>query len=167
MCLALTNFCNHFESISHHWRCRWLSNGVSYIYRLYGQLHIHCNYFSIRDSQISYEYGTTISKRWFHKTVLNSTNINGLVCSYFYQHTQIILHYPCNYPVTLKAYVSPTLIYQLMGCLPFTFYWIYQKSRKVSLYSETTWAVSIAQLTHHEVQGGGKNFAPTADRVVN
>ena len=40
------------------------------------------------------------------------------------------------------------------------------------VYSETTWAVGIAQLTHHEVQGGGKNpstsglgiFAPTADR---
>ena len=27
-------------------------------------------------------------------------------------------------------------------------------------YSETTWAVSIAQSTHHEVQGGGKNFCP-------
>ena len=25
------------------------------------------------------------------------------------------------------------------------------------VYSETTWAVGIAQLTHHEVQGGGKN----------
>ena len=24
-------------------------------------------------------------------------------------------------------------------------------------YSETTWAVGIAQLTHHEVQGGGEN----------
>ena len=24
-------------------------------------------------------------------------------------------------------------------------------------YSETTWVVGIAQLTHHEVQGGGKN----------
>ena len=44
----------------------------------------------------------------------------------------------------------------------------------VGLYSETTWAVGIAQLTHHEVQGGGKIpetegrgiFAPTADRVV-
>ena len=43
------------------------------------------------------------------------------------------------------------------------------------VYSETTWAVGIAQLTHHEVQGGGKNpetggrgiFAPTADRVVS
>ena len=42
-------------------------------------------------------------------------------------------------------------------------------------YSETTWAVGIAQLTHHEVQGGGKNpstsglgiFAPTANRVVS
>ena len=42
-------------------------------------------------------------------------------------------------------------------------------------YSETTWAVGIAQLTHHEVQGEGKNpetegrgiFAPTADRVVS
>ena len=42
------------------------------------------------------------------------------------------------------------------------------------LYSET-WAVGIAQLTHHEVQGGGKNpktegrgiFAPMADRVVS
>ena len=40
-------------------------------------------------------------------------------------------------------------------------------------YSETTWAVGIAQLTYHEVQGGGKNpetearaiYAPTADRV--
>ena len=45
----------------------------------------------------------------------------------------------------------------------------------VYLYSETTWAVGIAQLTHHEVQGGGKNpetggrgiFAPTANRVVS
>ena len=42
-------------------------------------------------------------------------------------------------------------------------------------YSETTWAVGIAQLTHHEVQGGRKNpetegrriFAPTADQVVS
>ena len=42
-------------------------------------------------------------------------------------------------------------------------------------YSETTWAVGIAQLTHHEVQGGGRNpstfglgiFAPTADQVVS
>ena len=42
-------------------------------------------------------------------------------------------------------------------------------------YSETTWAVGIAQSTHHEVQGGGKNpetggrgiFAPTANRVVS
>ena len=40
-------------------------------------------------------------------------------------------------------------------------------------YSETTWAVGIVQLTHHEVQGGGKNpvtggrgiFTPTADRA--
>ena len=30
-------------------------------------------------------------------------------------------------------------------------------------YSETTWAVGIAQLTHHEVQGGGKN--PETHRV--
>ena len=45
----------------------------------------------------------------------------------------------------------------------------------VIFYSETTWAVGIAQLTHHEVQGGGKNpetggrgiFAPTANRVVS
>ena len=45
----------------------------------------------------------------------------------------------------------------------------------VRQYSETTWAVGIAQLTHHEVQGGGKNpstsglgiFALTADRVVS
>ena len=44
-----------------------------------------------------------------------------------------------------------------------------------SYYSETTWAVGIAQLTHHEVQGGGKIpetegrgiFAPIADRVVS
>ena len=42
-------------------------------------------------------------------------------------------------------------------------------------YIETTWAVGIAQLTPHEVQGGGKNpetegrgiFAPTGDRVVS
>ena len=45
----------------------------------------------------------------------------------------------------------------------------------ILVYSETTWAVGIAQLTHHEVQGGGKNpetggrgiFAPTANRVVS
>ena len=45
----------------------------------------------------------------------------------------------------------------------------------VVFYSEMTWAVGIAQLTHHEVQGGGKNpetegrgiFASTADRVVS
>ena len=45
----------------------------------------------------------------------------------------------------------------------------------LSVCSETTWAVGIAQLTHHEVQGGGNNpetegrgiFAPTADRVVS
>ena len=45
----------------------------------------------------------------------------------------------------------------------------------IRVYSETTWAVGIAQLTHHEVQGGGKNpetggrgiFAPTANRVVS
>ena len=42
-------------------------------------------------------------------------------------------------------------------------------------YSETTWAVDIAQLTHHEVRGGGKDpetwnrgiCAPTAGRVVS
>ena len=47
--------------------------------------------------------------------------------------------------------------------------------RAVLFYSETTWAVGIAQLTHHEVQSGGKNpetegrgiFAPTANRVVS
>ena len=46
---------------------------------------------------------------------------------------------------------------------------------KRNYYSETTWAAGIAQLTQHEVQGGGKNpetegrviFAPTADRVVS
>ena len=56
----------------------------------------------------------------------------------------------------------------------------------VMFYSETTWAVGIAQLTHHEVQGGGKNpetevqgggknpeteglwiFAPTLNLVVS
>ena len=45
----------------------------------------------------------------------------------------------------------------------------------LALYSETTWAVGIAQLTHREVRGGGKNpetggqgiFALTADRVVS
>ena len=49
------------------------------------------------------------------------------------------------------------------------------KTSPGSLYSETTWAVGIAQLTHHEVQGGIKNpetegrgiFVPTADRVVS
>ena len=42
-------------------------------------------------------------------------------------------------------------------------------------YSETTWAVAIVQLTHHEVSSEGKTpetggrgiFAPTADRVVS
>ena len=41
--------------------------------------------------------------------------------------------------------------------------------------SKTTWAVGIAQLTHHSVRGGGKNpstsglgiFAPTLDLVVS
>ena len=45
----------------------------------------------------------------------------------------------------------------------------------MKFYSETTWAVGIAHLTHHEVQGGGKNpetegrviLTPTADRVVS
>ena len=45
----------------------------------------------------------------------------------------------------------------------------------IELYSEPTRAVGIAYLTHHSVQGGGKNpetqgrgiFAPTADRVVS
>ena len=45
----------------------------------------------------------------------------------------------------------------------------------IDFYSKTTWAVCIAQLTHHEVQGGGKNpetegrgiFAPIADPVVS
>ena len=40
-------------------------------------------------------------------------------------------------------------------------------------YSETTWAVGIAHLTHHSVRGGGKNpetegrgiFAPTLNLV--
>ena len=32
------------------------------------------------------------------------------------------------------------------------------KARK--FYSETTWPVDIAQLTHHEVEGGGKIFCP-------
>ena len=31
------------------------------------------------------------------------------------------------------------------------------KTKLQIFYSETTWAVGIAQLTHHEVQGGGKN----------
>ena len=54
-------------------------------------------------------------------------------------------------------------------------YIIIPDDRLTKLYSETTWAVGIAQLTHHEVQGGGKNpetggrgiFAPTANRVVS
>ena len=41
-------------------------------------------------------------------------------------------------------------------------------------YSGTTWAVGIAQLTHHSVRGGGKNpstfglriFSPTLNLVV-
>ena len=45
----------------------------------------------------------------------------------------------------------------------------------MAAYSETNWAVGIAQLTHREVQGGGKNpetggrgiFAPTTDGVVS
>ena len=43
------------------------------------------------------------------------------------------------------------------------------------LCSETTWSVGIAQLTHHEVRGGGENhetggrwiLAPTAVRVAS
>ena len=47
---------------------------------------------------------------------------------------------------------------------------IWEKFNDTLFYSETTWAVGIAQLTHHEVQGGGIGlgiFAPTADRVVS
>ena len=36
----------------------------------------------------------------------------------------------------------------------------------LQLYSETTWVVGIAQLTHHEVQGGGKN-PETEGRVIS
>ena len=46
---------------------------------------------------------------------------------------------------------------------------------KVWENSETTWAVGIAQLTHHSVRGRGKNpstfglgiFAPTLNLVVS
>ena len=56
---------------------------------------------------------------------------------------------------------------------PFNHVYIYYNTEVFN--SETTWAVGIAQLTHHEVQGGGKNpetggrgiFAPTANRVVS
>ena len=59
--------------------------------------------------------------------------------------------------------------------LTFSFWYAYHATDCLLLYSETTWAVGIAQLTHHELQGGGKNpetegrgiFAPTADRVVS
>ena len=69
-------------------------------------------------------------------------------------------------PEGTKSLPEPTRTYQQYGAMIFTW---------VQFYSETTWAVGIAQLTHHEVQGGGKNpetggrgiFAPTADRVVN
>ena len=38
----------------------------------------------------------------------------------------------------------------------------------LQLYSETTWAVGIAQLTHHEVQGGGKKSTQlTASTQLN
>ena len=50
-------------------------------------------------------------------------------------------------------------------------YWLYRCNALccVLFYSETTWVVGIAQLTYHEVQGGGTNretegrgiFAPT------
>ena len=39
------------------------------------------------------------------------------------------------------------------------------RSRGIMYYSQTTWAVGIAQLTHHEVQGGGKN-PETEGRVI-
>ena len=45
----------------------------------------------------------------------------------------------------------------------------------IAVYSETIWAVGIAQLTHHKIRGGGKNseaggrriFAPTVYGVVS
>ena len=61
---------------------------------------------------------------------------------------------------------------QFIGVLPDL--WL-KTAIVISFYSETTWADGIAQLTHHEVQAGGKNpetegrwiFAPTAERVVS
>ena len=71
--------------------------------------------------------------------------------------------------VISKKYVELTRP-KIESCDP-----IFFTSALMSFYSETTWAVGIAQLTHHEVQGGGKNpetggrgiFAPTANRVVS
>ena len=55
------------------------------------------------------------------------------------------------------------------------FYLAFTVVIEMAAYSETNWAVGIAQLTHREVQGGGKNpetggrgiFAPTTDGVVS
>ena len=71
----------------------------------------------------------------------------------------------CNISYSSATYVAPTS--DICN--------IYDEIYGNIFYSETTWAVGIAQLTHHEVQGGGKNpetegrgiFAPTADRVVS
>ena len=76
-----------------------------------------------------------------------------------------------------KAFMFPLL-------LAWTICWIncqfaralgHYDTHNVRLYSEMTWAVGIAQLTHNEVRGGGKNpetgdrgvLAPTVDRVVS
>ena len=84
-----------------------------------------------------------------------------------------------------SLYIMGPTTFKLRGiALKWKFY-VTSESKKITqvqysdyameFYSETTLAVGIAQLTHHEVQGGGQNpetggrgiFAPTADRVVS
>ena len=91
-------------------------------------------------------------------------------------HDQVTLQKPSPEPafkdlqhnIALLAYSGLNILFKLCFIAKLL------KDRKKGFYSETTWAVVIAQLTNHEVQGGGKNpetggrgiFAPTADRVV-
>ena len=71
-----------------------------------------------------------------------------------------------------KASSHFNLVNQLLFKLDFEKKWI--NIKEVNYYSETTWAVGIAQLTHHSVRGGDKNpeaegrgiFAPALNLVL-
>ena len=96
----------------------------------------------------------------------------GIGYSTLIPHALLILQYLTSYMLIL--HISTRLITPIQKWNNGFVVLRWRHTRDWS-YSETTWAGGIAQLTHHEVHGGGKNpetggrgiFAPTADRVVS